>query len=281
MRTAISAKTMAALFAAALVLPPVATAFAASDDDQLMEKMRRYLGKKGIKPATGPAIKIPVTPQGPHGKTNPHARLGTDKLVKIALQHLAEGRPQEAMRVLNESLVSHPGDHRLRGVRASLYLRDKKYAAALTDLEVALKSKPDDPLLLINRAQVFRGFRRNKEALADLDKAIRVAPVLTGAWFNRGALNFELRNYDQAKADFEKCIELEPHLASARFNLAVTLDAQGKRKQAIAELEQFLKINTKESWKQVAQKQLDNWKKGHNKTEKTVKEPQSDKTSVQ
>ena len=211
--------------------------------------------------AAMPAPKTPVTPKGPHGSANPHYKLPPDKLLLVALQHLSEGRPQEAMRTLNMAIARYPDDYKLRGVRASLYLQHRQYAKALADLEVALKQHPDDPLLLVNRAQAYRGFKRSKEALDDLNHAIRIKPDFVGALFNRGALLFEQKRYKEALADFEKVASLNPHLPAARFNIAVTYEALGNRKQAMKELEDFLKVAKHKGWIAVARKQLNNWRK--------------------
>ncbi len=205
--------------------------------------------------------KTAVRPQGPHSKVNPHYKLTPEKHVQVALQHLAEGRPVEAMKALDMAIALYPDNYQLRGVRASLYLQHKKYAKALADLEVALKSRPDDPLLLVNRAQAYRGFNRDKEALADLDHAIRVKPDFIGALFNRGALHFEKKRYKEALTDFEKVAELDPHLPAARFNIAVTYEALGDRKRAMKELEDFLKVTKHKGWIAIARKQLNNWRK--------------------
>ncbi len=225
-----------------------------------LDEMKAFSSMLGGSTAA-PLPKTPVTPKGPHGSTNPHYNLPPDKLLLVALQHLAEGRPAEAMRTLNMAIARHPDDYKLRGVRASLYLQHRQYAKALADLEVALKQHPDDPLLLVNRAQAYRGFKRIKEALDDLDHAIRIKPDFVGALFNRGALLFEQKRYKEALADFEKVAALNPHLPAARFNIAVTYDALGKRKLAMKELEDFLKVAKHKGWIAVAQKQLNNWRK--------------------
>ncbi len=209
----------------------------------------------------GTPPKTAVRPQGPHSKVNPHYKLPPEKHVQVALQHLAEGRPVEAMKALDMAIALYPDNYQLRGVRASLYLQHKKYAKALADLEVALKSRPDDPLLLVNRAQAYRGFKRDREALEDLDHAIRVKPDFIGALFNRGALHFEKRRYRKALADFERVAELDPHLPAARFNIAVTYESLGDRKRAMKELEDFLKVTKHKGWIAIARKQLNNWRK--------------------
>lgn len=199
--------------------------------------------------------------KGPHGKGDPHAQLGPDRLVKVALQHLAEGRRGEAMKTLDAGVTKFPENVQLRGIRGSIFLQHSDYTKALSDFEAALRIKPDDPLLLVNRAQAYRSFNRLEEALTDLDKAVELMPDLVPARFNRGSIYVTKGDFVKARADFERCIAIDPHVAAPRFNLAVTLEGLGQRKEAIAEMERFLKIAKVEGWKKVAQEQLDVWKK--------------------
>ncbi len=244
--------------AAALAVPGLQ---ARAEEKPAMPSLKEMQSFSSTLKGETPPPKTPVRPQGPHSKVNPHYKLTPEKHVQVALQHLAEGRPVEAMKALDMAIALYPDNYQLRGVRASLYLQHKKYAKALADLEVALKSRPDDPLLLVNRAQAYRGFRRDREALEDLDHAIRVKPDFIGALFNRGALHFEKKRYKEALADFEKVAELDPHLPAARFNIAVTYESLGDRKRAMKELEDFLKVTKHKGWIAIARKQLNNWRK--------------------
>lgn len=209
--------------------------------------------------------------KGPHGSGDPHAKLGPGKLVTVALQHLAEGRRDDAMRTLNSGIASYPKNPELRGVRGSIYLQHKEFAKALSDFEAAVAERPDDALLLVNRAQGYRSFNRLDEALADLNKAIELKPDLVAARFNRGALYVNMRKLEEAKADFEHCIAVDPHVAAPRFNLAIALDGLGQREEAVKEMERFLKVAKQESWKKVAREQLDVWKKADDTATAEVK----------
>ena len=253
-----------ALYLAGALLPALAGNDAARPasmpDFKEMQRAARAL--KSLSGKGGNAAAMPMTPYpGAHNPRNPHMNLPPGKLLLVALQHLSEGRGDEAMKTLNFALRRYPDDVKLRGVRASLHLRHKRYAAALADLEVALKHSPDDPLLLVNRAQAYRGFKRNAEALADLDHALKQKPGFIGALFNRGALLFEMKKYDAALKDFEKVAALDPHLPAARFNIAMTLDALGRRREAMKELEDFLKVAKHAGWRAVATRQLNNWRR--------------------
>jgi Tfp pilus assembly protein PilF len=58
--------------------------------------------------------------------------------------------------------------------------------------------------------------------------------------YDYGVLLFRSGKIPEAEAQFKKAVELEPYWADARRQLAVTLDRQDKRDEAIAAYEAFL-----------------------------------------
>ncbi len=227
---------------------------------------RRQPRGSGIGAGSGTRGGNPMTPLPPgalrpHGKSDPHVKLGPDRLIKVALQHIAEGRTVEALKTLDQGIQRHPGSARLLGIRGTIHLQKGRIARALRDLEAAVKANPNDALLLVNRAQAYRKFNRPEDALADLDKAISLNPNFVAALFNRGAVLLNQRKLKLAKADFEQCVALNPHIAAPRFNLAISLDGLGRRSEAVAEMERFIKINKNDAWTKVARQQLNAWRK--------------------
>lgn len=204
---------------------------------------------------------------GPHGGYDPHAALSPDKLVQVALQHLAEGRERQALETLDEAIARFPSEASLLGVRGSVLLERGDVSAALSDLEAAVALQPDNPVSLINRAQTYRQFGRIAEALSDLDRAIDLAPDNVAARFNRGAIRFSSGDHAGALEDFDRCIALEPHAPAPYFNRAAARDALGDRSAAIVDLQRFMELADNKEWKQTAQKLLDTWRAGTERTD--------------
>lgn len=197
--------------------------------------------------------------KGPHASGDPHASLTPDKHAQVALQHLAEGRPDEAMNTLNQAIGKFPQSASLHGVRGSVLLEQGQSAAALADLNKAVQLDPHNPVYLTNRAQAYRSFDRTDEAMADLDSAIELDTSFIAARFNRGSLAFKAGKYPQALQDFDACIAADPQSAAPYFNRASVHEAMGNRTRAIADLKHFLKIATSDEWKDVAEKLLQQW----------------------
>jgi tetratricopeptide (TPR) repeat protein len=212
-------------------------------------------------PAPKPALSSPAAASGrPHGARDPHGALTPDKHLQVALKHKVDGRPGEAMDVLARAIAAYPEHAGLLSARGALYLEQKRYSAALSDLEAAARLAPTDPAVLTNRAQAYRQFGRIDDALADLDRAIKIKPNFIPAHFNRGTVLFTRGNYRQALDDFDRCIAVDPHAAAPYFNRAMTQDALGEVARAIADLERFLQIADNEKWKGAAREILARWR---------------------
>jgi len=199
--------------------------------------------------------------RGAHAGDDPHKALNAEQLIKVALQHQQEGRPDEAMRSLDDALRRYPASARLHAVRGSLLLGHGKVTSALEDLELAHRLDPDNAEVLTNRAQAYRQFGRGDEALADLNRAIELAPDLLPARFNRGAVRYGQGDLEGALADFDYCVAVDPHSAAPYFNRASAYAALQRRDEAVADLQRFIELAESEEWKATAQKLLDGWRR--------------------
>ena len=90
-------------------------------------------------------------PAGPHGAYDPHAALDAERMIKVALQHRAEGRVSLAMQSIDEAAGRFPQDAEVLSVRGSLYLEQDRVTQALEDFEASLRLRPDDARTLVNR----------------------------------------------------------------------------------------------------------------------------------
>lgn len=210
-------------------------------------------------PMVQAAEPMPVTPGRPHGQHDPHGALGAQQMMRIALQHQAEGRPVEALKTLDDAIMRFARDGELRAIRGSLLLSFGRVARALEDLELAVKLRPKDAAIYTNRAQAYRGFGREDEALADLDKAIALDGGLLAARFNRGAMLHARGEYDKALVDFDQCVAIDPHAPAAYFNRASTYEALGRRADAVADLKRFRELTDNPQWQQAADDLMKAW----------------------
>lgn len=220
-------------------------------DVALVAQIQKFLDKSGDAD-TGHA--------SPHQGGDPHGQLNAEQLARVAIRHLDEARPMEAMGTLNKALGNFPDDSQLFAVRSQAHAMTGQFSEALTDIEQALKKAPDNPHYLVNRAMLYSKFDRDTDALEDLDRAIALQPGFIAGHFNRGALRYIREDYAGALEDFEQCIALDPHTAAPYFNRAAVYDAMGMPTEAIADLERFMQLTDSEAWMQTARNLLKQWR---------------------
>jgi tetratricopeptide (TPR) repeat protein len=197
----------------------------------------------------------------PHsGGYNPHGNLAPEQLIHVALRHMHEGRPNEALNELDRGVMQHPDNGELLSVRGSLLLQLGRISDALRDFEAALAIDPDDAETLINRSQAYRQFGRIQEALTDLDHALAFNPDLVAAHFNRGSIYYSSSEFHKALEDFKACIAIDPHDPAPYFNRASTHYALGDRTDAIEDMQHFLELADQSEWKKTAEALIEQWR---------------------
>nr|MDT0660610.1 tetratricopeptide repeat protein [Micromonospora sp. DSM 115978] len=148
----------------------------------------------------------------------------------IALVETREGRPEEALRLLNEGMAwldreLDPDEqilHRtgLRYNRAQVYGMMGRLEEALADHTWVIALDPNFPDHYFNRGNVLRRLGRNEEAVADYEQALLLSPPFPEVYYNRGDVRLELGDVDGALADFDRVLELDPEHVDARANRA-------------------------------------------------------------
>lgn len=72
------------------------------------------------------------------------------------------------------------------------------------------------------------------EALQEYDQALQIEEKDPAVHNDYGVALMKAKKWPEAEAQFRRAVELEPYFALPYFNLAVTLDNQGKRDEAVA-----------------------------------------------
>jgi tetratricopeptide (TPR) repeat protein len=97
--------------------------------------------------------------------------------------------------------------------------------------------------LLANGATKARYQKHWKEALADYDQALALDPNSAGALSLKGFLEFRMGDTQSAERLLRRAVEVDPTMPWHHYNLALALWANGKKQDAVAEVEQVLKID--------------------------------------
>jgi tetratricopeptide (TPR) repeat protein len=128
---------------------------------------------------------------------------------------LLAGRPVRASQVQGEAISLKPADPRLLVDRATSFMTDGRYPAAIADLDRALALAPDFVDAYLYRAAAKRYLKDIGGAWVDVADALALEPGLPAGLLERGILSQIDGDLDGARADWLAVIAAAPQSAEA------------------------------------------------------------------
>jgi tetratricopeptide (TPR) repeat protein len=116
---------------------------------------------------------------------------------------------------------------------------------ALDAYDRSLARWPTNVMALVNRGNVLDALGRTDEALASYRRAEVIDPRFWTAVKNQGVVLYRLQRYDEAADAYRR--GLASGGSEARFLLGVTLQKLGRTDEAVATLEEAVRLNPRES----------------------------------
>ena len=159
-----------------------------------------------------------------------------DALFTLALDHIDEGRYDDAARVFTSLLEADPDDSESYSQRAIARFHLGKYNEALDDCDAALYLDSEDADALCIRGEIFLRRGAAQEALQEFNLAVGLNPRDAEARLHRGRAHCEIGNWRRAVADLTESILGNPDRAEAYWLRGQARQALGRRKSAQADL---------------------------------------------
>jgi cytochrome c-type biogenesis protein CcmH/NrfG len=119
----------------------------------------------------------------------------------------------------------------------------RKALEAQARLQQQAENSRKASMLLASGANKARYQKQWKEALADYDEALALDPDNPEALGLAGYLRFRMGDTQSAERMLQRAVEVDPTSPWHHYNLALALWANGRKQQAIVEVEQVLKID--------------------------------------
>ena len=119
-------------------------------------------------------------------------------------------------------------------------LQQKRMDEALRLLNQSLVLRPGHPHVLLNLAKAFVTTGRDGQAMGALEAALEADPSLTEAWYELGELKLRSGDNGGAEEHFRKVLALDPGHPYARLWLGVALKNAGRAAEAEAVLTEGL-----------------------------------------
>ena len=144
------------------------------------------------------------------------------------------GENEKALRLLLETIEKEPHDDTLHLALAGVYMSRGRIDEAEAAIARALEIDPESPGALIEQGQIALMRGREPEALSLFERAIAIDPGSTGplGWNRIGFLHLRAHRLDEARAAFESAIAIDQLNAAARDGLANVLLAEDKLDEA-------------------------------------------------
>ncbi|MFG2115453.1 tetratricopeptide repeat protein [Streptomyces sp. NPDC048718] len=161
----------------------------------------------------------------------------------LALVEVRAGRPDEALRLLDEGIerldrelgLGKRSWHRtgLRYNRAQVNTMSGRLTEALEDYAEILAADEGFSDHYFNRGVILRKLGRAQEAVDEFTRTLSLEPPFPEAFYNRGDARLELGDAKGALADFDRALELDPGHPEASLGRAGILADLGDTAAAL------------------------------------------------
>jgi tetratricopeptide (TPR) repeat protein len=150
-------------------------------------------------------------------------------------------QPDRAVEDLRKSMDLAPQylDARLLYLQHLLSVKNQVEARKFVDDSIA--NYPGDPAPLRYLADVVFAGGDNEKAVELYREVVRLVPNAPNTYLALGKAHLNLKQYPEAIASFQKALEGSPDLLEARFSMAVAYSETGKLKEAVMQLEDYLR----------------------------------------
>ena len=121
--------------------------------------------------------------------------------------------------------------------------KQNNYSSALNHFQKAVESEPDNVSYLTELATTHYKLKNYNEAIKSYEKIINLRPDNISCYNRIGNIYWIKKDFERAEFYFRKAIELDPNLIVSYNNLALMLDENGKKDEAIEILNQGIIAN--------------------------------------
>ena len=121
--------------------------------------------------------------------------------------------------------------------------KQNNYSSALDYFQKAIKSDPDNIDYLAELAITHYKLKNYNEAIKSYEKIISLSPNDTSCYNRIGNIYWIKKDIERAEFYFKKAIELDSGLIVSYNNLALMLDENGEKEEAIGILNQGIAAN--------------------------------------
>lgn len=155
---------------------------------------------------------------------------------------LTEGKPAEAVQVLNEALRLNPADEDVHYDLGMALARVGKLEEAIRQYEEALRILPDYVEAHNNLGNLLMRTGHLDEAIQHFESALKRMPEYASAHNNLGTALQQTGHTNEAIEHFQRAVQIKPDYWEAHFNVATSWLQAGRPSEARTELAAVLRL---------------------------------------
>jgi tetratricopeptide (TPR) repeat protein len=160
-------------------------------------------------------------------------------------------QPEKAIESYDKAIHLQPNSVEPYIQRARVRAQQKDMKGALEDLETALKIEPDSATVLLARARIHQQAGDLKSAKADVEAVLKTHPDLPDVIDARAldaAISAGAGDYDQAIAELEELLKIMPKNAELLYQIGQLYSVNKEYTKAIGKYNSALDYGEKKSW---------------------------------
>lgn len=167
---------------------------------------------------------------------------------------IKEGKNEEALKILNLYLKSHPKDGMLFYYKALVLKNLEKYDEALAELDKSISIGYPEVLAYDLKSFIYGEYKKDIEKqIYYAEKSIAIDPSNAEAYYLTAMAYKKKGDYNLALENINKAIKNDPEDYDSIYERALILNELGRKKEAAKDLIKFLKKypNYSEGWYQL------------------------------
>ncbi|HEY3176655.1 MAG TPA: tetratricopeptide repeat protein [Candidatus Polarisedimenticolia bacterium] len=163
----------------------------------------------------------------------------------MGMLYVKKGRLMQAIPHFEKEHELYPEALAIHQNLGKLYIDTKQYDKAVAMFESAIQINPENVEYYGSLAEAYKGMG-NAEKEMETYKRMGAADPTGLAFYNLGNMMFNKSEMDKAADAYKKAIEQAPDNAAAHYQLGLCYVNLAKFKEAVAELDTFVKLKPKD-----------------------------------
>jgi tetratricopeptide (TPR) repeat protein len=165
-----------------------------------------------------------------------------ERLTILALEAGGNAQPGKQLEYLTELVAKYPEDERAHFQLGGAYFGRQEYEKAVEHYQTATRINPRFSPAYNLLGYTYRPMEKYAEAEAAFKKYIELIPGDPNPYDSYAELLMKTGRFDESIAQYRKALSIDSNFTPSRVGIASNLMLQGKQKEALAAMDEMLRV---------------------------------------